>query len=73
MTRCADTCLLVLQKTNAAGNVRESYVFVFDDTQQSHADAMRTFGRYASTPDLTFTWYDAAVMSQRLRAMAATK
>ena len=44
---------------------RERYVFLFDDSQR--ADALRTLGRYASNPELSFTWYDAAVLSQKVR------
>ena len=43
----------------------ERYVFLFDDTQR--AEALRTLGRYASNPELSFTWYDAAVLSQKVR------
>ncbi len=43
----------------------ERYIFLFDDTQR--AEALRTLGRYASNPDLSFTWYDAAVLSQKVR------
>lgn len=43
----------------------ERYVFLFDD--MSRAAALRTLGRYASNPDLSFTWYDAAVLSQKIR------
>jgi len=43
----------------------ERYVFLFDDT--SRAATLRTLGRYASNPDLSFTWYDAAVLSQKIR------
>lgn len=46
----------------------ERYVFLFDDT--SRAATLRTLGRYASNPDLSFTWYDAAVLSQKIRAEA---
>ena len=42
----------------------ERYVFLFDD--DSRGAALRTLGRYASNPDLSFTWYDAAVLSQRI-------
>jgi hypothetical protein len=31
---------------------------------------LRTFGRYASDPELSFSWYDAAVLSQKLRRKA---
>ncbi|MEE8253557.1 MAG: hypothetical protein V3R17_06450 [Hyphomicrobium sp.] len=44
---------------------RERYIFLFDDTQR--AEALRMLGRYASNPDLSFTWYDAAVLSQKVR------
>jgi hypothetical protein len=29
-------------------------------------------GRYASNPDLSFTWYDAAMLSQKVRADKTT-
>lgn len=44
---------------------RERYIFLFDDTQR--AEALRVLGRYASNPELSFTWYDAAVLSQKVR------
>jgi len=44
---------------------RERYIFLFDDTQR--AETLRMLGRYASNPDLSFTWYDAAVLSQKVR------
>ena len=43
----------------------ERYIFLFDD--QNRAEALRTLGRFASNPDLSFTWYDAAVLSQKIR------
>ena len=43
----------------------ERYIFLFDDNNRS--EALRTLGRYASNPDLSFTWYDAAVLSQKIR------
>ncbi len=43
----------------------ERYVFLYDDS--SRAETLRTLGRYASNPDLSFTWYDAAVLSQKIR------
>ena len=43
----------------------ERYVFLFDDTHRS--EALRALGRFASNPELSFSWYDAAVLSQRLR------
>lgn len=43
----------------------ERYVFLYLD--QYRSDVLRTLGRFASNPDLSFTWYDAAVLSQRIR------
>ena len=43
----------------------ERYIFLFDD--QNRAEALRTLGRFASNPELSFTWYDAAVLSQKIR------
>jgi len=43
----------------------ERYVFLYDDG--SRAETLRTLGRYASNPELSFTWYDAAVLSQKIR------
>ena len=43
----------------------ERYIFLYDDNSRS--ETLRTLGRYASNPDLSFSWYDAAVMSQKIR------
>lgn len=46
----------------------ERYIFLYDDSRR--AQTLRTLGRYASNPDLSFTWYDAAVLSQKVRQNA---
>ncbi|MEX0641471.1 MAG: hypothetical protein WD468_02155 [Pirellulales bacterium] len=46
----------------------ERYIFLFDD--DSRAETLRTLGRFASNPQLSFTWYDAAVLSQKVRQAA---
>lgn len=46
----------------------ERYVFLFSDERR--AEALRTLGRFASNPELSFTWYDAAVLSQKVRQQA---
>ena len=43
----------------------ERYIFLYDDEHKS--DALRTLGRFASNPELSFSWYDAAVLSQKIR------
>ena len=46
----------------------ERYIFLYDDEHRS--EALRTLGRFASNPELSFSWYDAAVLSQRIRQTA---
>ena len=43
----------------------ERYVFLFDDAHK--AEVLRVLGRFASNPELSFSWYDAAVLSQKVR------
>lgn len=44
---------------------QERYVFLYNDNNR--AETLRVLGRYASNPELSFTWYDAAVLSQKIR------
>ncbi len=46
----------------------ERYVFLFDD--DNRIETLRQIGRFAANPELSFTWYDAAVMSQKIRQTA---
>ena len=43
------------------------YVFLYDDN--SVDTILTTLSDYASDPELDFTWYDAAVMAQRVRSL----
>lgn len=43
----------------------ERYVFLYNESNR--AETLRVLGRYASNPELSFTWYDAAVLSQKIR------
>ena len=43
----------------------ERYIFLYDDENRSRA--LRVLGRYASSPELSFSWYDAAILSQKIR------
>ncbi len=43
----------------------EQYVFFFDDSNRT--EMLRTLGRYAANPELSFSWYDAAVLSEKIR------
>jgi hypothetical protein len=44
---------------------KERYIFLYDDTQQ--AEALRMLGRHAANPELSFSWYDAAVLGKKIR------
>ena len=46
----------------------ERYIFLYDDNNR--AETLRVLGRFASNPELSFTWYDAAVLSQKIRQTA---
>jgi len=43
------------------------YVFSFDD--YSKQECLRRAGQFAGDPDLSFTWYDAAVLTQKVKAI----
>lgn len=45
----------------------ERYVFLYDD--RSADQLLQTLGQYAADPELNFSWYDAAVLSQRVRSL----
>jgi hypothetical protein len=47
----------------------ERYVFLYNDAHR--AETLRMLGRFASNPELSFTWYDAAVLSQKIRQESA--
>jgi hypothetical protein len=48
----------------------ERYIFLFDDAGRT--ETLRTLGRFASNQELSFSWYDAAVLSKRIRDLKVT-
>ncbi|MCS7305540.1 MAG: hypothetical protein NZ602_10595 [Thermoguttaceae bacterium] len=50
---------------------KERYIFLYDDA--SRAETLRVLGRFASNPELSFTWYDAAILSQKIRQESQKK
>ena len=42
---------------------KERYVFLY--TAENREDVVESFGRFASDSELSFTWYDAAVMTRK--------
>jgi hypothetical protein len=45
----------------------ERYFFMY--TEEQKTEMLRTLGRYAADPELSFSWYDAAVLSQKVREL----
>jgi hypothetical protein len=45
----------------------ERYIFLYDE--ESTPALLQTLGRFAGDTDLSFSWYDAAVLSQRVRRL----
>lgn len=49
----------------------EQYIFMFDEANRT--ETLRMLGRYAADPELSFSWYDAAVLSQKVRELLPAK
>lgn len=47
----------------------ERYVYVYDDA--SRAPLLETFRAQAADPELSLSWFDAAVLTQKAREQAA--
>jgi hypothetical protein len=65
--RCRMEICLVNDDINVLALIKgkERYIFLYDDSQR--AETLRMLGRHASNPELSFSWYDAAVLSQKIR------
>lgn len=64
------------RKSNHAMNVaslkkgEERYMLFYGDTGDDIAKALRALGVWASNKEISFTWYDAAVLSMKVRKSA---
>jgi len=45
----------------------ERYLFLFDD--ESKECVLQTLARYAENDELSFSWYDAAVLTQKIQQL----
>lgn len=54
---------------NVLALVRDEHRFVFLYDDKSVDTLLATLSDYASDPELEFTWHDAAMMAQRVRAI----
>lgn len=43
----------------------EKFMFLFDDANRD--ETLRQLARFAADPELDFTWYDAAMLSRKIR------
>lgn len=50
---------------------QEQYLFIYDD--DSEQETVRVFGRFAADKELSFTWMDCAVLSQKLRKLRSDR
>lgn len=49
----------------------QKYVFLYDDA--SVETLLSQLAEFASDPELDFTWYDAAMLSQRVRQLQGSE
>jgi hypothetical protein len=58
------------QGVNVLALVKDSerYIFLYDD--ESPQALLQQIGRFAADPELSFSWYDAAVLSQKVRRLS---
>lgn len=61
------------KSVNVLALVRDEHRFVFLYDDNSVETMLATLSQYASDPELDFTWYDAAMMAQRVRKMLETQ
>ena len=48
----------------------ERFIFLFDDVNRD--ETLRQLARYAADPELDFSWYDAAMLSRKIRDAVPT-
>lgn len=44
----------------------DNFIFLYDD--QHRCEAIQVAAKWAGDPDISFTWYDAARVSQEIRS-----
>ncbi len=49
----------------------EKFIFLFDD--ENRDETLRQLARFAANPELDFTWYDAAMLSRKIRETVVTQ
>ena len=59
MNSSKDINIVALAKQN------QQYIFLFKD--KNEGKALQQLGKFACNPQLNFSWYDAAICSQKIR------
>jgi hypothetical protein len=61
------TSLKMDQEVNVLALVKgeEKFIFLFDD--ENRDETLRQLARFAADPELDFSWYDAAMLSRKIR------
>lgn len=49
----------------------EKFIFLFDDDNRD--ETLRQLARFAANPELDFSWYDAAMLSRKIRESVFTE
>ncbi|MCM2371447.1 hypothetical protein [Aporhodopirellula aestuarii] len=49
----------------------EKFIFLFDD--ENRDETLRQLARFAANPELDFSWYDAAMLSRKIRETVITE
>tara|TARA_R110002049_G_scaffold2750_2_gene21477 strand:- start:267130 stop:267375 length:246 start_codon:yes stop_codon:yes gene_type:complete len=49
----------------------ERFIFLFDDRNRD--ETLRQLARFAADPELDFSWYDAAMLSRKIRDAVPTE
>ena len=78
ITASKETCLLLSdvatmdQEINVLALVKgeERFIFLFDDMNRD--ETLRQLARFAADPEIEFSWYDAAMLSQKIREAVPT-
>jgi hypothetical protein len=63
-----DINTIVFVKQNKDNEPVEHYIFI--DNEENPKAVLETLRRFASDKELSFTWHDAAVLSQKIRREA---
>ena len=57
---------MACKDVNVIACVREEQNYIFLYTDENKKEVLRTFARFASNPELNFSWRDATVLSQKV-------